>query len=146
MVRAACGWAKRCNSSTHFDSQHTPQAQSVHPENDQHWWLPHYGWNPLNGLVHVWKDSCHHLSWFCHLKLWFYRGPGMLPCYGFCLIIGFQLAADFHKLDAFCPVVQEKRITDRTSYLAHFFQYGCHGSTDTEKGVLPALQNKSATW
>jgi hypothetical protein len=46
----------------------------------------------------------------------------MLPCYGFCLIIGFQLAADFHKLDAFCPVVQEKRITDRTSYLAHFFR------------------------
>lgn len=40
------------------------------------------------------------------------------------------------------PFVQEKRITDCTSYLAHFFQYGCHGSTDTMKGVLCALRKK----
>jgi hypothetical protein len=56
-----------------------------------------------NGPVHVWEDGCHHLSWFCHPKLWFYRGPGMLPRYGFCFIIGLHLTVDFHELDAFCP-------------------------------------------
>lgn len=64
-----------------------------------------------------WSCAClrwrfHHLSSFCHLELWFYRKPGMLPCYGFFLTRDLQLTVDFHEFNTFCP--------GKTNYRLHF--------------------------
>ena len=96
-----------------------------------------------NGPVHVWEDGCHHLSWFYHPELWFYRELGMLPCYGFCLIIDLQLTVDFHELDAFCP--------GKTNYRLHFipcpfFPVWLSWFNWHYEGCSLCIKEKIATW
>jgi len=62
-----------------------------------------------------WSCAClrrrfHHLSSFCHLELWFYRKPGMLPCYGFFLTRDLQLTVDFHEFQHFLSMKNKLQI------------------------------------
>jgi hypothetical protein len=142
MVRAACGWALWCNSSTHSDSKHTPQVYSVWLKMTSIGCRCAMGGYPPKRFCACLRTQLP--SPFLVLSSWTVILQGIWNASMLWTLLDHRLTAHsgLPWAHAFCL---GKRITDCTLYLVPFFQYGCQGSTDTEKGVLSALPNKFPT-